>query len=235
MSDLCASQEAPVLKIYGRRNSANVQKVMWLVGELGLPHAHVPLGGAFGGVDTPAHRARSPQGKVPAIEDDGVVVWESHAILRYLAAQYGGERFWPQSPAARARLEPWMDWSQCMWQPNFLGGVFWGYYRTPAAQRDYTAVRAAVARCASDLLLLEAALAKTEFLAGAQLSLADIPAGTLLYRYFTLEMDLSEGRAADWRPALPNVEAWYRRLCERAAYREHVMVPYADMLGRLAF
>jgi glutathione S-transferase len=231
---LRATQEARVLKIYGRRNSANVQKVMWLVAELGLAHEHVPLGGAFGGVDTPEHRARNPQGKVPAIDDDGLAVWESHAILRYLAAKYGGEQFWPQSPATRARVEPWMDWSQCSWQPDFLGGVFWGYYRTPAPQRDHAAIRSAIARCTADLQLLEAALAKQPFIAGKALSLADIPAGSLLFRYFTMEVELPEQRAA-WRPALPNVEAWYRRLCDRAAYREHVMVPYADMLGRLAF
>lgn len=219
-----------MLTIYGRRNSANVQKVMWLVGELGLPHTHVPLGGAFGGVDTPEHRARNPQGKVPAIDDDGVVVWESHAILRYLAAKYGGEPFWSESPALRARIDPWMDWSQCTWQADFLLGVFWGHHRTPAPQRDHAAIEKAIARCASDLQLLEAALAQRSFVAGDALSLADIPAGTLLYRYFTMEID-----SPGWRPALPNVEAWYGRLCERPAYREHVMVPYQDMLGRLSY
>lgn len=224
-----------MLTIYGRRNSANVQKVMWLAGELGLAHEHVPLGGAFGGVDTPEHRARNPQGKVPAIDDGGVVVWESHAILRYLAARYGAERFWPQSPAQRARFEPWMDWSQCTFQPDFLNGVFWGYFRTPEPQRDHAAIRSAIARCAADLQLLEAALAKQPFLAGAELSLADIPVGALMFRYFTLDIDLPKERAVAWRPALPNVEAWYRRLCDRAAYREHVMVPYDDMFGRLAF
>ena len=215
-----------MLTIYGRRNSSNVQKVLWLVGELGLPHEHVPLGGAFGGGDTPEHRARNPQGKVPAIDDGGVVVWESHAILRYLAAQYGAGRFWPASAAERARYEPWMDWSQCTFQPNFLGGVFWGYFRTPEPQRDWSAIRAALARCAADLQLLEAVLARRPFLGGTELSLGDIPAATLLFRYFTLEIE---------RPPLPHVEAYYHRLTERPAYREHVMVPYDDMRGRLAF
>lgn len=224
-----------MLTIYGRRNSANVQKVMWLVGELDLAHVHVPLGGAFGGLDSPEHRARNPQGKVPAIDDDGIVVWESHAILRYLAARHGVERFWSPSPAERARSEPWMDWSQCTFQPHFLNGVFWGYYRTPEPQRDYAAIRAAIALCDADLQLLEAALDQQPYLAGAALGLADIAVGTLFFRYFTLDVELPPERSAAWRPALPNVEAWYRRLCERAAYREHVMVPYDDMFGRLSF
>jgi len=218
-----------MLTIYGRRNSANVQKVMWLVGELGLEHEHVPLGGAFGGNDTPEHRARNPQGKVPAIDDGGVVVWESHAILRYLAAQYGGARFYPASAAERAKYDPWLDWSQCTWQSNFLNGVFWGYYRTPEAQRDWPAIEAALARCARDLQLLDAVLAKQPFLGGDGLSLADIPAGTLLFRYFTLDV------AGHARPEAPHVAAWYHRLLDRAAYREHVMVPYDDMFGRLAY
>jgi glutathione S-transferase len=216
-----------MLTVYGRRNSANVQKVMWLVAELGIDPQHVPLGGPFGGLDSPEYRARNPQGKVPAIDDDGVVVWESHAILRYLAARYGAAGpFWSDSAAERARVEPWMDWSQCTWQPNFLSGVFWSYFRTPEAQRDWNAIRAALGRCAADLQLLDARLANQPYLGGAALSLADIPAGTLLFRYFTLDIE---------RPSLPNVEAWYHRLSDRPAYREHVMVPYDDMRGRLAY
>ncbi|WP_343717951.1 glutathione S-transferase N-terminal domain-containing protein, partial [Inquilinus sp.] len=70
-----------MLTIWGRRNAFNVQKVMWLVGELGLPHEHIPAGGDFGGLDDPAFRARNPHGRVPVIDDGGMVVWESHSIL----------------------------------------------------------------------------------------------------------------------------------------------------------
>ncbi len=91
-----------MLKVWGRRSSANVQKVLWLVGELDLPYTHSPAGGDFGGLDDPAFRALNPHGKVPVIEDGGVVVWEIHAILRYLAAAYGADRFWSPDPAVRA-------------------------------------------------------------------------------------------------------------------------------------
>jgi glutathione S-transferase len=168
----------------------------------------------------------NPAGKVPVIDDQGVIVWESHAILRYLAARHGGEVFWPAAPAKRARIEPWMDWSQTSLQPDFLNGVFWGLYRTPEAQRDWPAIRAALARCEAHTKLLDDRLARSPFLAGDTLSLADITVGALMFRYLTMDIE---------RPARPHLEAWYRGLEERPAYRENVMIPYDDLFGRLAF
>jgi glutathione S-transferase len=215
-----------MLKVWGRRSSANVQKVLWLVGELDLPHEHVPAGGEFGGLDTPAFRAMNPHGKVPAIADGETVVWESHAILRYLAATHGADRFWPADPAVRAPVDGWMDWSQTALQPTFLGGVFWGGYRTPKDQRDETAVARAVEQTAHCLTLVDNQLADQPFVVGEVLSLADIAIGTHLYRYFALDIE---------RPALPRLQAWYDRLRGRPVYRQHVMVPFAELEGRLAF
>jgi glutathione S-transferase len=213
-----------MLKVWGRRSSFNVQKVLWLVGELGLAHEHIPAGGSFGGLDAPSFRAMNPHGRVPVIADGELVVWESHAILRYLAARYDAGGFWRTDPSERARIDGWMDWSQTALQRDFLMGVFWGLYRTPEAQRDWPAIRESLARCADHFRLLDDVLADRPFLAGEELSLADIPAGTSLYRY--LELDIE-------RPATPNVSAWYRRLQERPAYREHVMLPFAELSGRL--
>lgn len=215
-----------MLKVWGRRSSANVQKVLWLVGELGLPHTHVPAGGDFGGLDDPAFRAMNPHGKVPVINDGGVVVWESHAILRYLAAVHGAERFWSADPAVRAPIDGWMDWAQTALQPAFLGGVFWGGYRTPEAQRDAEAVARALEQTAARLAHIDHLLADRPFVGGQTLSLADIAIGTHLYRWFELEIA---------RPDLPRLAAWYERLKARAAYREHVMVPFGELKGRLAF
>jgi len=215
-----------MLKIWGRRSSANVQKVLWLVGELDLPHEHIPAGGDVGGLDSPAFRAMNPHGKVPVIQDGATVVWESHAILRYLAAVHGADRFWSADPAVRAPVDGWMDWAQTALQPAFLGGVFWGGYRTPQAQRDQAAVARALDLTACCLARVDAQLAKGPFVGGEALSLADIAIGAHLYRYFELEID---------RPALPRLQAWYARLGDRPAYREHVMVPFAELEGRLAF
>jgi glutathione S-transferase len=215
-----------MLKVWGRRSSFNVQKVLWLVGELGLEHEHIPAGGSFGRRDEPGFRAMNPHGWVPVLEDGDTKLWESHTILRYLAARYGRGSFWSDDPSARGRVEGWMDWSQTALQPDFLIGVFWGYYRTPEAQRDWPAINKSLARCTAHFQLLDGILADQPFLVGEQLSLADIPAGTSLYRYFELDID---------HPKLPNVYAWYERLRQRPAYREHVMIPFEDLRGRLDY
>jgi len=215
-----------MLKVWGRRNSLNVQKVMWLVGELSLPHEHVSVGGPFGGTREPAFRAMNPNGLVPVVEEGGLAIWESHAILRYLGARYGGEALWPQDAGERSLFDRWMDWCLAHWQPAFSTGVFWGYYRTPEAKRDWPSIHRSIALCAELMRLVEGALQDREFLAGDRLTLGDIPLGTSLFRYFDLDIE---------RPSLPRVEAWYARLKSRPAYREHVMVPYDALKGRLAF
>ncbi len=95
-----------MLKVYGRRSSFNVQKVLWLVGELGLAHEHIPAGGDFGGLDAPSFLAINPQGHVPVIDDDGFTVWESHAILRYLAARYSPGKLWPEKSCRALARRP---------------------------------------------------------------------------------------------------------------------------------
>ena len=214
-----------MLTIYGRKSSFNLQKVMWLVGELGIENRHIELGGSFGGLNSPEFMKMNPHGRVPVIDDDGVIVWESHAILRYLAARYGQPQFWSNSPADRSQVDQWMDWSQCSLQPDFLIGVFWGYYRTPEALRNIVAVEDNVRRTANHLMLLDKILAGKPYLLGDLLTLADMPAGTNLFRYFSIDIN---------RPSLPNVERWYRSLQSRPAYQEHVMVPFGELYGRLA-
>jgi glutathione S-transferase len=215
-----------MLKVWGRRSSFNTQKVLWLVDELGLEHEHIPAGGSFGRLDDPAFRAMNPHGRVPVVEDGDAVVWESHACLRYLAAKYGRGSFWDDDPAKRTAIDGWMDWSQTALQPAFLNGIFWGYYRTPEAQRNWPAINRNLARCTEYFGLLDGMLKARPFLLGDRLSLADIPIATSLYRYFELDIE---------RPALPNVSAWYGRLQQRPAYRKHVMLPFGELYGRLDY
>jgi glutathione S-transferase len=215
-----------MLEVWGRRSSFNVQKVMWLIGDLDLAHAHIDAGGAFGGLDAPAFLAMNPHGRVPVIRDDEAIVWESHAILRYLAARRGSDRFWSDDPVVRAQVDGWMDWSQTALQPDFLGGVFWGFFRTPEHQRDWRSIRTALGRCERHFARLERLLEDKPFLLGDALSLADVTAGTSLYRYFELEIA---------RPALSAVERWYRTLQQRPAFRRHVMIPFEELRGRLDY
>ncbi len=214
-----------MLKIWGRRNAFNVQKVMWLIGELALPHEHIPTGGDFRGLDTPEFLTMNPHGRIPVIQDvDGTIVWESHAILRYLAARYSNGVFWSDNAGIRSQADRWMDWAQTTLQPNFLTGIFWGFYRTPESQRNWQAINESIRRCGEYFLLLDRMLGHHSYLGGETMTLADIPAGTTLYRYFELEIE---------RPSLSKVEDWYKRLQDRPAYREHVMVPFADLKGKL--
>lgn len=215
-----------MLTIWGRRSSFNLQKVMWLVGELGIEYRHIEAGGQFGGLDTPEFRAMNPHGRVPVIDDNGTIVWESHTILRYLAACYGREAYWSDSAAERSLFERWMDWSQTALQRDFLIGVFWSFYRTPELERDLTAIQDSINCCTRYFQLLDRILVDKKYMLGDRLSLADITIGTSLYRYFNLDIE---------RPSVPHVEAWYRRLQNRSAYRIHVMIPFGELRGRLAF
>ncbi len=214
-----------MLKVWGRRNSFNVQKVMWLVSELGLEHERIDAGGSFGGLDRPEFLRMNPHGRIPVIDDGGTVVWESHSIIRYLSARYAPGTLWPEAPAARSFADRWMDWSQATLQRDFMD-LFWGYYRTPDARRDWPAIRNSIDLCARHYRLLDRHLADKAYLSGEKLTMADFPAGTSLYRYFKLDLE---------RPALPNVETWYARLAQRPGYREHVMIPFDDLRGRLDY
>ncbi len=208
-----------MLKVWGRKTSINVQKVMWVIGELGLAHERIDVGGPFGGLDQPAFQALTPHGVIPVIEDGETVVWESNAVVRYLAAQYGDGGLGPHGPAARAQADQWMDWHSTTLYGDFIA-VFLGIVRTAPSQRDTAAIAQASERAAGHYRRLDAQLADQPFVAGDALTMGDIPVGATLFRYFTLEIE---------RPDLPHLEAYYARLQERPAYREHVMISYEAM------
>lgn len=216
------------MKLYARRTSSNSQKVLWFLGELavecGLRYELVATGGDAGGLDAPEYLARNPNGRVPLLVDGDLSVWESHAILRYLAAAYAPERYWPADPAERSGVDRWMDWSQAQFDASFMA-LFWGYWRTPEAQRDADANALHARRCRRYLKILDGALADRDYLAGERLSLADVPVGALMYRCAKLDptSDLP-----------PHVARWYARLCEREPFRTHVMLPFDELKGRLA-
>jgi glutathione S-transferase len=204
-----------MLKIWGRHNSTNVKKVVWCAEELAIPYERTDAGGAFGVVDTPAYRSLNPNGLVPTIEDDGLVLWESNAIVRYLVAKHGAGSLWPVDPAARAVGDKWMDWATSTFAAAFRD-LFWGMVRTPPGERNPDAIEASRTRSAALLATVDAALAKSPFLGGDAFGMGDIPLGCFAYAWFGMPIE---------RPGLPNLEAWYRRLTERPAYRAGVMIP----------
>jgi glutathione S-transferase len=207
-----------MLTIYGRATSSNVQLVMWAVGELGLPHDRLDFGHLHGGLDTPDFGAMNPHRKIPVLRDGELVIWESAAILRYLAARYGdGGAFWPADPVARARVDMWAEWGKNELCQAFTVPIFWARVRTAAADRDEAALARAIARFETYLGHLADQLNGRPFVCGQAFSAADIMIGHLLFRWFTMDIP---------RAANPAVEAYYERLAERPAYRDHVMVPY---------
>lgn len=203
-----------MLKILGRKTSSNVMKVLWLCDELGLEYDRVDIGGPFGGNDKPEYLAKNPNGLVPTIEDDGFVLWESHAVCRYIASKYGkGSTIWPDDLKQRADADRWMDWLHTR-AAGPIGTIFRIMVRTPEDKRDMNAVKKAVEEGGKILGILDRHLASRKFVTGDNLTLGDIPLGVHTFRWFELAKD---------RPSLPNYEAWYKRLQERPAYRKNCM------------
>ncbi len=204
-----------MLRIWGRTNSVNVKKALWCAEELGLAYERRDAGGKHGVVDTPEYRALNPNGLVPTIEDEGFVHWESHAIVRYLAAKYGAGSLWPDDLRVRAEADRWMDWVVSRLNPT-MRVAFWGLVRTPPAERDEKAIAESIARSGELLVMLDAALASRPFIAGEALTMGDIPLGCHIYNWMMLPIE---------RRPLPHLQAWYERLTKRAGYRKVVMLP----------
>ncbi|MBT7892749.1 MAG: glutathione S-transferase family protein [Deltaproteobacteria bacterium] len=213
------------MKIYGRTTSFNVQKVMWLVEELALRYEQIELGGRFRGLDTEAFALLNPLKKVPVLVDGDKSIWESHTILRYLIASYGDKNWYPEFPYERSLYERWLDWSQVIFQPAFMG-VFWGYYRMAPDKRNMAVVNAQLEKCHHCLQIISQQLSKTSFLAGDSIALADIPIGAIIYRLTEQGLDIS----------LPShVERWYQTLKQRYGYKKWVMSDFSELRAREDF
>jgi glutathione S-transferase len=202
-----------------------VQKVLWTLDELGLEYEHRDAGGRFGGLDTPEFLAMNPHGQVPVLKDGATTIWESNSIVRYLSASYGVGRLWQESPSERSHADRWIDWAATALQPSFMQ-VFWGFYRTPADQRNLQKIESARADCVKHYRALNAQLSKHHYLAGDHFSMADIPAGTSLHRYFTMGIEVEHP---------PKVMEWYARLQDRPAFQECVAVPFDALFARLDY
>ena len=214
-----------MLELWGRKNAYNVQKVLWILAELDLDFHHHDVGSNVGDLETPEFLALNPHARIPMIRDAGEVVWESNTIVRYLAARYADNSLWQQDPLERSRAERWMDWELSRLQPDFID-LFWGYYRTPVAERDQAFIEAAAQRCVSHFELLDRHLQRQPYLAGDYFSMGDIPCAVCLYRYFNMGLVLEQPRF---------VMQWYRRLSRRDAYRTVVMTAFDELEGRVDF
>jgi glutathione S-transferase len=205
-----------MLKIWGRINSSNVRKALWIAQELDLPYESLNAGGEFGINDQPEYLAKNPNGVVPMIEDGDFVLWESNAIVRYLAAQYGGDtNLYHQDPQARASADKWMDWTTSTLAGPFRP-VFWGVVRTPTDKQDWAQINAAIKTVEQLLIIVDRALASQPYLCGDEFGMGDIPLGCFAYAWFEMPIE---------RAAMPHLQAWYERLKQRPAFQKAVMTP----------
>lgn len=203
-----------MLKILGRATSSNVQKVVWICEELNVAYERTDIGGPFGGNDQAEYLSLNPNGRVPTIDDDGFVLWESNAIVRYLADKHGtGTPFRPDDAQTRASADRWMDWTLSTLAGTHVP-VYQGLIRTPEAERDMPKIAAARDGWAKANQVLENWLADHEYLSGDAFGIGDIPASPFTFRWFNLDIE---------REDFPNLKRWHDAICERPAFREHVI------------
>ena len=204
-----------MIKIWGRTDSSNVQKVLWCCDELGIPYQRIDIGGRFGGNQEKPYLDMNPNGLIPTIEDGGFVLWESNSIVRYLDDKYGHGKLLPSTPEGRAGANRWMDWQLTTLLPANVP-LYWGYIRTPAEKRDLVVLENSRQAAIKVWKILDDHLAKNSYAAGDSFTMGDIPLGVWAHRWFNLPIE---------RPEMPNVKAWYERLGQRPPYRTHVMLP----------
>ena len=207
-----------MLEIWGRKNANQVIQVLWTLTELEIDYQRHSIGTQDGDLETEEYKSLNPNSKIPTIRDNGFVMWESHAIIRYLARQYGLGTLYPDDPQKAAMSDQWMTWSTDSFMGTFFP-VFWQLVRTEESERDYKKI-AEMAKQSSEILqILEDHLVKNNFVAGEQFTYGDIPLGVLIHKYFVLDIE---------RPSLPGIEAWYERLSIREPFQEHAMQPFGN-------
>ena len=206
-----------MLKIWGRANSVNVQKVLWCCDELGLPFERIDAGLQFGRVNAPDYRELNPNGQVPTLVDGAFVLWESNAIVRYLAMQYGASSaLYLSEPKLRASIDRWLDWSLSTLAPAERP-VFMTLVRTPAQDRDMIALASNLKTLVVRWKVLDAHLQGRFHIEGDRFTLADIVLGAFAKRWFGVE-------GID-RPPMPSLERWYQRLTQRAPFKKYIDLP----------
>ena len=205
------------LKIWGRANSVNVQKVLWCLAELDLPYERIDAGMAFGKTNEPAYLAMNPNGRVPTLVEGDFVLWESNSVMRYLAMAHGqGSPVYPEAPKRRAGVDRWLDWTLSTVQPVDRP-VFWALVRTPPDKRDMAAIQRDVDAEAVVWRIVAAQLASRRFIEGDDFTLADIALGAYARRWL--------GVVGITKPTFPDLERWFAELSARPGFVRYIAPP----------
>jgi len=205
------------LKIWGRPNSVNVQKVLWCLRELDLAYERIDAGMQFGRNDEPDYLAMNPNGRVPTLVDGDYVLWESNSIMRYLCLAYGkGTPIYPEAPRQRAAVDRWLDWTLSTVQPVDRP-VFWALVRTPPEQRDMAAIQKDADAEAVVWRIADHHLATRRFIEGDEFTIADIAIGAYARRWLGVEGII--------RPKQPHLERWLKNLASRPGFAEFIARP----------
>lgn len=201
-----------MITVWGRRNSVNVQKVLWALEELDVPYRRENVGGSFGGNRDPDFLAMNPMGLVPVIRDGDVTMFESNAIVRYLAARFRPGVLRPDDHRSLAMAEQWMEWQQQNFSPPVVT-LFMNLVRSPPGKANPAAVSAAEKNAAEAARVADAWLARHDWFAGTAFSFGDIVMGALYWRYCGI---------ACARPETPHLAAWLEALEQREAFRNAI-------------
>lgn len=201
-----------MIRILGRNNSGNVQKLCWLADELGLDFVREDYGASYGNTATNAFAALNPNRTVPVVIDGDFVLWESNACLAYLAARYGAGAWYPDDLQDRARAARWMDWTLGRFADSHVT-VFHAVARTAPVARDEAKLRRDRDAWSRNIAILDRYLAEREFLAGDRITIGDLPPAPYVHRWFALPIE---------REDYPNVRRWYDEIAARPAFRRNV-------------
>ena len=210
-----------MLKLWGRKNSSNVKKVMWTCAVLGVPYERIDAGLHFGITTTDDFREKNPNGMIPVIDDDGFILWESNAICRYLCAKHPLAPFWPSDPKIRASADRWMDWQLTTLGPP-IGPAFMQLVRAPQEEWDMKMISTNIPKAAQAWKIADKQLGKTKWLTGDDFTVGDVPLAILAYTWF--EMPLARAGLEQHRVPMANVDRWYAQLNAMPNFREIVAI-----------
>ena len=203
-----------MLLVKGRANSSNVMKALWILDEIGIEYEREDVGGPFGKNHEASYLSLNPNGRIPTIIDDDLVLWESNSIVRYLASKHSMGSLFPTSSADRAKCDMWMDW-QLTELVGDMVPVFHGLIRKPPEERDMDVINAARDSWAGKWAILDDHLSRNDYVGGNRFTMADIPIAPLAYRWYELPIEREE---------FGNLKRWYKAMCARPAFQKHVMI-----------